>query len=64
VQAGDQFIGVRGARLVLFDSDGVRAAVIASWLRQMGQDACVLIDGVHSGLSWPALQKLSGRNCT
>lgn len=50
VQAGDQFIGVRGARLVLFDSDGVRAAVIASWLRQMGQDACVLIDGVHSGL--------------
>lgn len=50
VQAGDQFIGVRGARLVLFDSDGIRAAVIASWLRQMGQDACVLIDGLHSGL--------------
>lgn len=50
VQAGDQFVGVRGARLVLFDSDGVRAAVIASWLRQMGQDASVLIDGVHSGL--------------
>lgn len=50
VQAGDQFIGVRGARLVLFDSDGVRAAVIASWLRQMGQDACVLVDGVQSGL--------------
>ncbi|MEG0447238.1 MAG: rhodanese-like domain-containing protein, partial [Comamonas sp.] len=46
VQAGDQFVGVRGARLVLFDSDGVRAAVIASWLRQMGQDASVLIDGV------------------
>lgn len=35
---------------MLFDSDGIRAAVIASWLRQMGQDACVLIDGLHSGL--------------
>ncbi|MEB5964643.1 rhodanese-like domain-containing protein [Comamonas testosteroni] len=50
VQAGDQFIGVRGARLVLFDSDGIRAAVIASWLRQMGHDASVLVDGLHSGL--------------
>lgn len=54
VQAGDQYIGVRGARLVLFDSDGVRAPVIASWLRQMGQDAYVLADGMDSGLALPA----------
>lgn len=54
MQATDQYIGVRGARLVLFDSDGVRAPTVASWLRQMGHDACVLVDGLASGLSLPA----------
>lgn len=53
MQAGDQYIGVRGARLVLFDSDGVRAPTVASWLRQMGHDASVLIDGLASGLVLP-----------
>ncbi|MBT2303744.1 sulfurtransferase [Variovorax paradoxus] len=53
MQAGDQYIGVRGARLVLFDSDGVRAATVASWLRQMGHDASVLKDGLASGLALP-----------
>jgi rhodanese-related sulfurtransferase len=51
MQAGDQYVGVRGARLVLFDSDGVRAPTIASWLRQMGHDACVLEGGLASGLA-------------
>lgn len=51
MQAGDQYIGVRGARLVLFDSDGVRAPTVASWLRQMGHDASVLVDGLASGLA-------------
>ena len=50
MQAGDQYVGVRGARLVLFDSDGVRAPVVASWLRQLGHDACVLRGGLQSGL--------------
>jgi len=54
MQAADQYIGVRGARLVLFDSDGVRAPTVASWLRQMGHEACVLIDGLASGLDLPA----------
>ena len=54
VQAGDQYVGVRGARLVLFDSDGVRAPVIASWLRQMGQEAYVLAEGLDSGLALAA----------
>ncbi len=54
MQAGDQYVGVRGARLVLFDSDGVRAPVVASWLRQMGHDASVLQDGLHSGLALSA----------
>lgn len=50
MQAADQYVGVRNARLVLFDSDNVRAAVVASWLRQMGHDANVLIGGLDSGL--------------
>jgi len=51
MQAGDQYVGVRGARLVLFDNDGVRAPTVASWLRQMGHDACVLEGGLSSGLA-------------
>lgn len=51
MQAGDQYVGVRGARLVLLDNDGVRAPTIASWLRQMGHDASVLEGGLASGLS-------------
>ncbi len=45
VQANDEWIGVRGARLVLFDDDGVRARMTASWLVQMGWDALVLEAG-------------------
>ncbi len=51
LQAADQYLGVRGARLVLFDSDGVRAPTVASWLRQMGHDASVLEGGLASGLA-------------
>jgi rhodanese-related sulfurtransferase len=53
MQAGDQYVGVRGARLVLLDDDGVRAPTVASWLRQMGHDASVLEGGLASGLSLP-----------
>jgi rhodanese-related sulfurtransferase len=56
MQASDQYVGVRGARLVLFDNDGVRAPVVASWLRQMGHDATVLEGGLSSGLSLPSEQ--------
>ena len=42
IQATDQFVGVRGARIVLHDSDGIRAPMVAGWLRRMGRDAhCV-----------------------
>ncbi|WP_454726180.1 MULTISPECIES: rhodanese-like domain-containing protein [Cupriavidus] len=51
VQATDQYIGVRGARLVLIDADGVRAPVAASWLRQMGHDAVVLEGGLGAALA-------------
>jgi rhodanese-related sulfurtransferase len=43
-QATDQWVGVRGARLVLADSDGVRAPMVAAWLRQLGHDASVMTD--------------------
>ena len=45
VQATDEWVAVRGAQLVLFDDDGVRARMTASWLRQMGWDAAVLAEG-------------------
>ncbi|AOY94949.1 sulfurtransferase [Cupriavidus sp. USMAA2-4] len=49
IQATDQYLGVRRARLVLFDAEGVRALVVASWLRQMGHDAVVLAGGLETG---------------
>ncbi|MBT6274125.1 MAG: thiosulfate sulfurtransferase [Chromatiales bacterium] len=36
VQETDTFLGVWGARVVLVDTDGVRATMTASWLAQMG----------------------------
>lgn len=45
-QATDKWIAVRGARIVLCDDSGVRAANTAYWLRAMGHDAYVLSDDV------------------
>ena len=42
VQATDEWVAVRGSRLVLFDDDGVRARMAASWLIQMGWDAHIV----------------------
>jgi rhodanese-related sulfurtransferase len=50
VQATDQWVAVRGARLVLMDDTGLRAAICAWWLRQMGHDAVVLGEDV-SGMA-------------
>jgi rhodanese-related sulfurtransferase len=48
VQATDQWVGVRGSRLVLADAEEVRAPVVAGWLRQLGYEACVLAGGVSA----------------
>ena len=61
VQATEEYVGVRGARLVLADGDGVAAAMTASWLRQMGWDeVSVLAEGlaglIDSGGLWRPLQ--------
>jgi rhodanese-related sulfurtransferase len=51
VQATDQWVGVRNARIVLIDDgEHVRAPVVAAWLRQLGCDAYVLDGGVRSHL--------------
>lgn len=44
LQATDLYIGARGARIVVFDSENVRAPVVAGWLYLMGWDVCVLDD--------------------
>ena len=50
VQATDEYVAVRNARLVLADSEGVRAKMTASWLIQMGwEDVFVLEGGAGSG---------------
>jgi len=51
IQATDQWVGVRNARIVLIDGGAnVRAPVLASWLKQFGCGAWVLEGGVRSTL--------------
>jgi rhodanese-related sulfurtransferase len=51
VQATDEYVGVRNARIVLVDPERVRSVMTASWLNQMGwEDVYVLEPG--SG-NWP-----------
>ncbi|QHD07278.1 cystathionine beta-lyase [Pseudomonas sp. R76] len=59
IQSTDLYIGVRQARVVLVDSDGVRAPIVASWLRQLGHEAYVLEGGIASGLALPVLQPVA-----
>jgi rhodanese-related sulfurtransferase len=41
VQATDQYVGIKGARLVLIDQEGVRAPAMASWLAMLGWEVAV-----------------------
>ena len=54
IQATDQWVAVRRARVIVFDAEGVRAPVVASWLVQLGYEAVVLAGGLASGLAAPA----------
>ena len=54
VQATDQWIGVRRAKVVVLDTEDIRARVIAAWLRRLGHDACVLQGGVDAVAGLPA----------
>jgi rhodanese-related sulfurtransferase len=55
VQATDEFVGVRNARVVLVDPARVRSVMTASWLNQMGwNDVHVLEPGGADGFAgWP-----------
>ncbi len=44
VQETDHFVPVRGARVVLYDTEGVRAMMSASWLAQMAWEVYVIKD--------------------
>ena len=64
VQATDEYVATRHARIVLVDNDGVRATMTASWLRQMGwNDVHVLrhaLDAaLENGASTPGLLDFS-----
>lgn len=58
IQSTDLYVGVRQARVVLVDADGIRAPIVASWLKQLGHEAYVLADGVNSGLSLPQVDAI------
>lgn len=45
VQATDNWIAVRNARIVLLDDTGVRARMAAAWLRQMGHRDVFVVEG-------------------
>ena len=56
-QATDQWVGVKGARIVLADGEGIRAPMVAAWLRQLGHEAYVLEDRENAatiGAAMPA----------
>ena len=57
VQATDQFVAVRDARIVLVDDTRVRAAMTASWLLQMGFEQVRVLD---SGLTGETLEHGDG----
>ena len=49
VQATDEWVAVRGARIALLDDDGVRARMAAAWLRQMGHKDVFVVEGGLAG---------------
>lgn len=63
VQATDEYVATRNARLVLVDDNGVRATMTASWLRQMGwNDTFVLanaLDGRELQTGMPARPRVA-----
>jgi len=55
VQATDEFVGVRNARIVLIDPARVRSVMTASWLNQMGCDDVYVLEpeGADGLKGWP-----------
>lgn len=55
VQATDQYVGIKGAKIVVFDQENVRAPAMATWLAMLGWDVVVC----ENALSYPWNIKLS-----
>ena len=55
VQATDEYIGVKNARVVLVDPERVRSVMTASWLNQMGWDEVYVLEpgGADGFGGWP-----------
>ncbi|HMA90468.1 MAG TPA: rhodanese-like domain-containing protein [Burkholderiales bacterium] len=63
VQATDLYAAVRNARIVLADSDGVRARMTGSWLAQMGWPEVYALEGPlaeHAPVSGSATLRVLG----
>ncbi|MBV8620455.1 MAG: sulfurtransferase [Curvibacter sp.] len=54
LQATDQSIAVRGARVLLLDHEAVRAPVIAAWLARLGHQTATVEGGIHAALRLPS----------
>lgn len=60
LQATDLWVGVHGARVVVFDREGVRAPVIAAWLQDMGLEAYVLTGASDAAFRPPVAEAAPG----
>ena len=59
VQATDQWIGVRNARIALVDDSGVRARMAGAWLRQMGHRDVFVVEGGLDAISTTGRERLA-----
>lgn len=59
IQGTDLYMGVRHARVVLHDTDGIRAPVTGSWLSQMGYEVYVLDPDEAGAVSFPVMDCFS-----
>jgi rhodanese-related sulfurtransferase len=60
VQASDEYVGVRNARVVLVDPDLVRAIMTASWLNQMGWNDVYVLEDAELTESGPRPPRIPG----
>ena len=60
VQAADEYVGVRNARVVLVDPDLVRAIMTASWLNQMGWSDVYVLEDAEPTETGPRVPRIPG----
>jgi rhodanese-related sulfurtransferase len=62
IQETDAHLTTWGARVVLFDDDGVRATVTASWLKQMGWESFIISNAEAGGATQTGPHKANVRS--